>query len=432
MNSPVPAARSRRTALHASLQKRWIYLLPAVFVTYSLAYVDRANYGFGAAAGLAATLHISGQQTSLLGALFFLGYFAFQVPGASVARKRSATWLIFSSLIAWGVFASLTGVIRQFWLLAIDRLLLGVAESVILPASLLLLTRWFTRSERSFANTILILGNPITVLWMSAITGYLIQAFGWQMAFIIEGLPSVIWAFAWIAIARDRPEQAHWMTPEAAAALDGQLAKEQLSIAPVGNVRQALLRADVLLLAAQYFLWSLGVYGFVLWLPSIVRRGSGLAMGKTGLLTAAPYLVAVLAMILVSRFSDRTLRRSSFVWPSLLVAGLALFGSFACSGTSFALAFLCLIVAGAGMYAPYGPFFAMIPERIPREAAAEAIALINSSGALGGFAGSYFVGFLQFLTGNPRAGYLLMAFSLVCSAGLIVLLRKLPERRRAG
>jgi sugar phosphate permease len=411
-----------------TLRKRWLYLLPAIFITYSLAYVDRANYGFGAAAGLASTLHITGQQTSLLGALFFLGYFAFQVPGAAVARKRSATWLIFSALIAWGIFASLTGVIRQFWLLAIDRLLLGVAESVILPASLLLLTRWFTRSERSFANTILILGNPVTVLWMSAITGYLIQDFGWQMTFVIEGLPSVIWAFMWIAIARDRPEQARWMTTEAAEALDAQLAKEQLSVAPVRNVRQALLRGDVLLLSAQYFLWSLGVYGFVLWLPTIVRQGSTLSMGKTGLLTAIPYLFAVLAMIIVSCYSDRTLRRRIFVWPSLLIAGLALMGSFASSGTSFAIAFVCLVVAGAGMYAPYGPFFAIIPERIPRSAAAEAIALINSCGALGGFAGSYLVGFLQFLTGNPKAGYLLMSLAVVASAVLLMLLRKQPER----
>lgn len=422
----------KRTAEGSTLRRRWFYLLPAVFITYSLAYVDRANYGFGAAAGLAATLHISGQQTSLLGALFFLGYFAFQIPGAALARKRSATWLIFSSLIAWGVLASLTGVIRQFWLLALDRLLLGVAESVIIPGTLLLLTRWFTRPERSFANTILILGNPVTVLWMSAITGYLVQGVGWQMMFIIEGVPSVIWAAAWIWIARDRPEQAPWMTPEASAALNAQLADEQRSVPPVRGARQALLRGDTLLLSAQFFLWSVGAYGFILWLPTIVHQGSGLGLGKTGLLAALPYVAAVLAMIFLSRYSDRTLRRASVVWPSLLIAGIALIGSFASSGTSFPLAFLCLILAGAGMYAPYGPFFAIIPERVPRNAAAEAIALINSCGALGAFAGSYLVGFLQFLTGNPRAGYLLMAFSFVCAAVLMALLRKQPQQQNAG
>jgi sugar phosphate permease len=122
-----------------ALQKRWLYILPSVFVTYSLAYLDRANYGFGAAAGLAKTLNISGSRSALLGALFFLGYFLFQIPGAAFARRRSARLLVFFALVSWGVLASLTGVIQNFWLLAMDRLLLGAAESFILPAMLILL-----------------------------------------------------------------------------------------------------------------------------------------------------------------------------------------------------------------------------------------------------------------------------------------------------
>ena len=98
----------------ASLRKRWVFLLPAVFVTYSLAYLDRANYGFGAAAGMAATLKITDKEASLLSGLFFLGYLAFQLPGAAFARKHSATKLVCVALIAWGMFAALTGVIRIF------------------------------------------------------------------------------------------------------------------------------------------------------------------------------------------------------------------------------------------------------------------------------------------------------------------------------
>ncbi|MGC2546306.1 MAG: MFS transporter, partial [Silvibacterium sp.] len=77
-------------------RQRWIYVLPAVFITYSLAYLDRANYGLGAAAGLAATLHITASQSALLGSLFFLGYFAFQVPGMAYARRHSSTRIIFT------------------------------------------------------------------------------------------------------------------------------------------------------------------------------------------------------------------------------------------------------------------------------------------------------------------------------------------------
>jgi sugar phosphate permease len=405
------------------LNKRWLYILPAVFITYSLAYLDRANYGFGAAPGLAATLHITDKDASLLSALFFLGYFIFQLPGAIFARKHSASLLVFVALVAWGFLASLTGVLHQFWLLALDRFLLGVAESCIFPAMLLLLTRWFTRSERSRANTILILGNPITVIWMSAITGFLIQDFGWQKTFILEGVPSIAWAFVWIFFVRDKPSETTWMTPKAVALLEARLEQEQLSVPPVGAVCKTFLRGDVLLLSAQYFLWSVGVYGFVLWLPTILRQRGDLSIANTGLLSACPYACAVLLMLITSYVSDKTLRRQSLVWPLLLLAAIALFCSFLFAQRSFAIAFTCLIVGGACMYAPYGPFFAIVPERIPKTVTAEVLALINSCGALGAFFGSYFVGWLQAVTGNPRAGYLLMSLSLAFSASLFLFLR---------
>lgn len=404
--------------------------MPIIFVTYSLAYLDRANYGFGAAAGLAETLHITGSQTSLLGALFFLGYFTFQIPGARIAQRGSARWLIFVALLTWGSLAALTGVVRHIWLLGIVRFLLGVAESVIFPSILLLLTRWFTRSERSRANSVFILGNPITVLWMSAITGYLIQAYGWQMTFILEGLPAVLWAPVWLWFVRDRPPDATWLSPESTEKLEEALALEQVHMAPVGSLREILLRGDVVLLSVQYFCWSLGVYGFVLWLPTIVRLGGSLSMGHTGLLSGVPYIVAIVLMLIVSHISDKTLRRIELVWPFLLLSGFAMLGSYFAASHSFAVAFCCLVIAGSCMYAPYGPFFASVPERVPRTVTAEVLAVINSVGALGGFAGSYLVGLLQSATGSSRAGFLLMSISLICSSLLLLLLPK-PHKQNA-
>ena len=413
-------------AAQNALRNRWRHLLPAVFITYSLAYLDRANYGLGAAAGLAATLHISGEQNSLLGALFFLGYFTCQIPGMMLVGKRSPVRLIFVSLLIWGVLASLTGVIRSFWMLALDRFLLGVAESCIFPAMLILLTRWFTREERSRANALLIMANAATVLWMSLVTGFLIDALGWQTTFIVEGLPAVGWAAAWIWLVRDRPEQAHWMTPEATATLEASLSEEQSRLQDTGRISTVLLRGDVLLLTAVYFCWSLGIYGFVLWLPTIVRMGAGASMSITGIYSAIPYLAAILLMLFAAHRSDKLLRRKDMVWPFLLAAGIAMTGSFLFAKTGFAIPFAGLIIAGAGMYAPYGPFFAIIPERVPKSATAEALALINSSGALGAFAGAYCVGWLQAKTGSPRPGFLLMAVAVLCAAGLMM---RLKEKR---
>ncbi len=403
--------------------KRWLYILPSVFVTYSLAYLDRANYGFGAAAGLAKTLNISGSRSALLGALFFLGYFLFQIPGAAFARRRSARLLVFFALVSWGVLASLTGVIRNFWLLAVDRLLLGVAESFILPAMLILLTNWFTRAERSRTNTLLILGNPVTVVWMSLATGYLIRAFGWQMTFVLEGIPSILWGCIWLLVIRDHPHQAPWMPSESCRVLNEQLEREQWLLPKVADMTSALRHPSVILLSIQYFFWSLGVYGFVLWLPTVIQKGASKGIAITGLLSGVPYIFAVLLMLLVGYFSDRSFRRKRFIWPFLIVSGIALFGSYLVAGQSFWWAYGFLIVAGSTMYAPYGPFFAIVPEILPKNVAGEVTALVNSCGALGGFVGTWFVGLLEARTGNSRAGFLLMSVSLVLSGIIIFCLR---------
>jgi sugar phosphate permease len=298
--------------------------------------------------------------------------------------------------------------------------LLGVSESLIFPSMLILLTHWFTREERSRANSILILGNPVTVTWMAAVTGYLIKAVGWQMTFIIEGIPSIVWAFVWIMVARDKPRQAGWLHKDSSKALEDVLESEQAGLPQYKSFAAALKVPAVILLCVQYFFWSFGVYGLVLWIPEMIRSGSKIGIETIGLLSAAPFLLAVFLMILVSYFSDRTMNRKLFVWPFLCISGLALFISFATAGQNFWIGYVALVIAGGTMYAPYGPFFAIVPEMLPSNVAGEVFALINSFGALGGFAGTWLVGLFQALTGNARMGYFVMAASLMIS-GLIII-----------
>jgi sugar phosphate permease len=427
----LPANRAAAPAAEPTPWGRRGWLLFAVFITYSLAYLDRANYGFGAAAGMAHTLGITGGKNSLLGALFFLGYFFFQVPGMVAARRFSCTRIIAISLFVGGALAALTGVLRVFWMLAVDRFLLGIAESIIFPALLLLLTRWFTRSDRSRANVLLMLGNPVTVLWMSAITGFLIERFGWQRTFILEGAPSIAWAIIWMLFVRDHPTEARWLPREEAEQITVLLTADQRELPESAHettqtLRAALLRKDVVVLSIQYFCWSFGIYGFILWLPTIVREGASLNMGRAGLMSAAPYLLAIAAELIAGHLSDRAQRRRPYVWPPLLIAGIALMGSFLLQPHGFLWSYLCLLIACGGMYAPYGPFFAIMPERIPQNRVGEVMALVNSVGALGSFAGVLIVGSLRTITHSDGPGYLLMSLFLVISALLIIWLPNPP------
>jgi sugar phosphate permease len=411
--------------------KRWYRLLPVAFITYSLAYLDRANFGFGAASGMADDLHITPAMSSLLSSLFFLGYFFFQVPGAIYAEKQSAKRLVFWSLLLWGGLAMATGIISNVNALIAIRFLLGVVESAVMPAMLLFLSRWFTKAERSQANTFLILGNPATILWMSVLSGYLIQAVGWRWMFILEGLPAIIWAYFWWRLVEDKPQDADWLTATQKQALADQLALEQQGIKPVKNYGEAFRSRVVILLCLQYAFWSIGVYGFVMWLPSILHAAPNMTMVKTGWLSSVPYVLAIIGMLAASYYSDKTLRRKDFVWPFLVVGALAFYGSYLLGADHFWLSFVLLIIAGGAMYAPYGPFFAIIPEVLPQNVAGGAMALINSFGALGSFLGAYLVGYLNGSTGGFGASYLFMAGSLLLSAVLTLIAVRKPAETYA-
>ena len=291
----------------AGTRARWMRLIPIAFITYSLAYVDRANYSFGAAAGLAKDLNITERASSLLGALFFLGYFFFQIPAAHYAEKCSAKRLIVGSLIAWGVFASGTGLITDVRLLYVDRFFLGIAESVVLPGMLILISHWFTSSERSRASTFLILGNPVTVLWMSVVSGYLVNSFGWRGMFIIEGAPPILWAIVVWFLVDDEPRQAKWLDPAertrvdrgAGAGAGAPAAGAQLRRGVPQAADASARRRSISAGASASTASSCGS-------RRSSRRRDRSASSRSAGCHRVPYLLAAVLMIVASFYSDHT------------------------------------------------------------------------------------------------------------------------------
>jgi sugar phosphate permease len=241
--------------------------------------------------------------------------------------------------------------------------------------------------------------------------------------FIAEGLPPILWAFIWWRLVEDEPHQAAWLGA-GARDIEARLVAEQQGMAPVRNYAAAFRTPSVLLLTAQYMFWSIGIYGFILWLPSILKTGSSLGIVAIGWLSSLPYLAAALMMVATSFISDRSLVRRGVVWPFMLLGSLALYGSYFVGSTNYWLSYGLLVVAGAAMYAPYGPFFAWITELLPRNVAGGAIALVNSFGALGSFIGTYVVGFLKASTGSDAASFLFMAGSLLAATLLTLAVRR--------
>ncbi|MEV8567593.1 MFS transporter [Streptomyces sp. NPDC051322] len=417
------------------------HLMPVAFVTYSLAYLDKSNYSIASAGGMADTLHLSAGLDSLIAASFFLGYFLFQIPGTIYAEQRSARRLVACCTVVWGLLALLQGLLSSPGQLIAVRFALGMVEGAVLPSMVMLLGRWFSKRERGRANTLLILGNPITVMWLSAFSGWLISVSDWRLMFVLEGVPSVIWGLLCLRLIKDRPADAQWLAPEERTTLETALAAEQrpsdqrpsgaaprTAATTADEYRKVLRARPVLVLAAQYFFWSFGMYGFIFWLPAIVKDGSGAGIGATGLLTAVPYAFAAVAMLLNSRLSDRSGRRRIAVWPWLAAGAVALGCSYA-AGSNFPLAFTLLIVAGLCMYAPYGPYFALVSELAPAGVSGAAVALVNSLGALGSFAGTYLVGWVRGTSLGDAGAFAFMAVCTLVSAALMLTVRepRLPD-----
>jgi sugar phosphate permease len=419
---------------------RFARMLPLAFITYSLAYLDRVNIGFGEAGSMSKSLNLTDDQFTFFNASFFIGYVLFQIPGARYAAQRSVKKLMFWALIFWGIIASSTAFLHIYKLLLLDRFLLGAVEGLVFPSLLVFLTHWFTKRERSRANTLLILGNPLTIAWASVGSSFLVQYFsehpllglhGWQWMLLAEGAPTLLWALIWWMLADDRPTDARWLSADQAASVQSVLDSEQAEVKKVKDYWAAFRDPQVILLCLLFFAWSVGIYGLNMWLPVIMKHGSTFGIAKIGLLSSIPYLISAAVMVGISSISDRLLVRQPFVWPFMFLGAAAFLMSFLVgrgSNPHFWISFTGLIIAAICMYAPYGPFWAMVPEMVSRNVIGESLALINTIGAVGGFVGTYGVGYLKNHTGGYGMSFASLSAALVMAGVLTTIVRRRPAR----
>jgi sugar phosphate permease len=414
---------------------RFAHVLPLAFITYGLAFVDRVNYG-SAEKQISASLQMSSQIAPVVSAIFSLGYCLFQIPAAVYATRRSVKWIVFWALLFWGGFSAMTGIIRSVLLLIADRVCLGAAEGIVLPCMLIYLTRWFTRRERSRSNSILMITNPVAVAAAAALSGMLIQHFdahpvpgyqGWQMMFILEGIPSIVWAFVWLLLVDERPSDARWLSKEDAAAVQRNLDDEQLGIGPVAGYGAAFSDRRVIQLGVMFACLNSASYGLVMWLPGIVAEGTRRQPAAAGLLTSLPYFIAIFSMLAVSWASDRTLRRKEFVVASFAIGCAAFCASVMAGDGHFMIAFLGLIVVGSCIYTPTAPIWAWVAEMLPRNVAGPSMALINTFGAVGAFIGTMTVGLLKNRFHTNTAAF---TFQAGCFAAAAVLSAATGARSR--
>jgi ACS family tartrate transporter-like MFS transporter len=403
-------------------------LIPFLMLLYFVAFLDRINVGF-AALTMNRDIGLTSQMFGLGSGIFFLGYFAFEVPSTIILHKVGARFWIGRVMITWGLVSVAMVFTRGPISFYVLRFLLGLAEAGFFPGIILYLSYWFPSNHRSAVTAMFMAAAPAAGLIGSPVSGALMELNGllglrgWQWLFLLEGIPALVLGFVTFRFLTDRPAVAGWLTPDERDWLTSAVAQEQTGIKDPRShsAWRALADWKVLALSLAYFGTSAGLYTIGFWAPLIVK-GLGFSVFNVGLLVAIPNLIAVVGMVLWSRSSDRTGERYWHAAIACLVgaAGMALAAR---AGSSAFLAIAGLSLTAFGVSAAKPPLWCLPTTFFAGTAAAASIGLINSLGTLGGFVGPYMIGSTNGTSGNFTRGLYLVGGTLIVSAVTILIMR---------
>ena len=401
-------------------------LVPLLVVCMIAAFLDRVNVSF-AALTMNADLGLSASAYAFGAGVFFLTYFVFEIPSNLLLERVGARIWIARIMFTWGLVSAATAFVsgpRGFYAV---RALLGVAEAGFFPGIIFYLTLWFPETYRARIVGYFMTSVPLATVIGAPISGALlgIGGFaglkGWQWLFLLEAVPSLVLSIVVLVWLTDTPAVAGWLEPGErewlVARLDRERSARDTERQP--TLLRSLVNPTVLRLSGVYFGIVAANYGLTFFVPQIVK-GLGFSDLQTGFVSAIPYGLGTIAMVLWARRSDRGgERRWHTAAPLLLIAiGLAI----AAASTRTVVTLAAFSVAAAGVFAAFPVFWTLPTAFLSGQAAAGAIALINSIGNLSGFAGPYAMGWFKDTTDSYTGGLLVLS-ALAAAAAFLVLRR---------
>ena len=396
-------------------------------IMYTISHIDRTNISLALDPKISSLMHdllMDDKMKGELAGIFFLGYVLLQVPGGHFASRWSARKLVSLCLVAWGLFAIGCGLSRTFRQFEVMRFCLGVAESAVFPATLVLVANWFPCPNAPAPTLGWQLCQPLAVAGSAPLTGWLLGKYGWQQMLILEGILPFIWLPIWWFCIRDRPGDADWISPEEKDYLETTLKAEAAELAPTQPVSwfERLAQPSILVMVALYFLHNCAAYGCMTFLTSGLQ-GRDFTPLQYGILFAVPYAVTAVMMVLNSWHSDKTRERRGHVAAMYFMSGTALILSVVFSEHFWlSYGFMCLAIPGP--FAAMAPFWAIPGETLPRGVMAVVMGLVNAFGNLGGFAGPYLTGWLKNEYHSTALPFNVLGVGMLICAGLAFLLPK--------
>jgi D-galactonate transporter len=404
-------------------------IVPFLMLCYVVAYLDRVNVGF-AKLQMSHDLGFSETVYGLGAGIFFLGYFLFEVPSNVILHRVGARIWIARIMVTWGVISGAFMFVNSAPMFYVLRFLLGVAEAGFYPGIILYLTYWYPSHRRAKIIAVFMSAIPISGIFGNPLSGWIMDAFhgssglaGWQWMFLIEAVPATALGAAVFFYLDNGIRDAKWLSESEKRALEQEIAQEQRSQETNHSVAAVFCDKRIWLMSFIYFCFVMGQYALTFWMPTLVKATGVTGNFKIGLISAIPFLTAVVAMNLFGRSADHHReRRWHLVIPALMGAvGFVVAAS--ASDTTIAIIFLSIAAAGAITCAPL--FWSLPTAFLAGTGAAAGIALINSIGNLAGFVSPYLVGILKDLTGSTEVGMYVLAGVLM--AGAVAVLTTSPK-----
>jgi MFS transporter, Spinster family, sphingosine-1-phosphate transporter len=348
------------------------YLLTLLMLVLAFNFVDRLTLGL-VLQNIKSDLKLSDTQLGLMsGIAFTLFYSVMGIPLARWADRGNRITIISMSVALWSVLVAACGIAGNFLQLLLIRVGVGIGEAGCLPPSFSLISDHFDRSERPTASAVYTMGAPLSFLLGYFPAGWLNEAYGWRMTFVVVGLPGVALALlVRFTLKEPRSFVSSRAVASKGAARPVALKDVCITLWKIPTFRRLLLSYSVL-----FFFSS----GLLQWQPTFFLRSYALRSGEVGTWFAVIFGIGGLFGTymggkLASRYAKNNerlqLKATSLVYSLLGAASVATY-----LAPNYQLALVGLSVFAIGMYFTTGPLWATIQTVVPERMRATAIAIL--------------------------------------------------------
>jgi MFS family permease len=368
-----------------------ILLVLAVLINY----IDRGNLAL-AAPLLKVQWGTTASQLGILLSAFFWTYTALQFVMGIFVERLGANRLMALGFLVWSIAMTLTGAAIGFLTLLALRLLLGVGESVMFPASSKIMAQHLPEHARGIANGLM----NAAMRWGSAIGtlggGLLMARYGWRPIFVAIGIVSLLWLPAW----------SRWKAPMTTAESHAGVLAPSFA---------AILRKRTFWGAASgHFCANYLVYFLMSWLPYYLVNERHLSMSAMSVAAGALWVVDSLSSVATGMVTDLCIRRGTSAsrarkWAMAVGFTLAAVSLVACAFAGEGSYLWWLIACAIGSGTANAGTFAFAQTLSGPRAAGKWVGLQNGIANLAGVTGPALSGFIVDWTGHFATAFAVAA-----------------------